>query len=455
MGFRASLVATLLLLSAGVAHAEIEVETSSLGHGVKAWYAEDHSVPVVDIVLSFEGAGSVSDPEGKSGRAAFAASMLTEGAGTLDSAAFQRALEEKAITLTAEAEEDRLTIHLYCLREHAARAGELLALALSKPQLAEADQVRMKAELTSLVSQLEESPGYQARRLLASRAFKGHPYSNPMYGDKASIAKLSAQDIRDYLATYVTRGNVLVAASGDVGRDLLDEMLEPVIDGLAANDSGAVAVSKIEAMGAGETLTKTMEVPQTAVYFVAPAIARDDPRFYAEYLLNYIIGGDTLHSRLGQEVRQKQGLVYSINTGLDLKRGNASLGGGFATRNANTAAALEAVKATLSDIHTKGVTTEECEDARRYVVDAFARQLDSAGAVSHFLLSMQIDHLDEDYIEKRAEYFNNVKCSEINEMAASVLNPANFLFAVVGGTPEAGGVTRIAPAQAARPSDTK
>src|SRR5262245_20232397 len=83
------------------AHAAIEVNTTSVGHGVKAWYATNDSVPVVDVVLSFEGAASASDPEGKAGRAAFAAAMLTEGAGTLDSPAFRRALEENAITLDA------------------------------------------------------------------------------------------------------------------------------------------------------------------------------------------------------------------------------------------------------------------------------------------------------------------------------------------------------------------
>ncbi len=437
-----------LLLWSVPAHAAVEVETTSLGHGVKAWYATNDTVPVVDMVLSFEGAGHASDPAEKAGRAAFAASLLTEGAGTLDSSAFRRALEEKAITMDIEAEQDRLRVHIYCLREHAVRAGELLALALSKPQLAEADQARMKADLSSLLARMAERPDYQAERLLSERAFKGHPYANAPYGTPASLAALTAQDVRDYLGTYVSRGNLLVAASGDVDTSLLRSVLEPVVDALEANDAGAVAVTQTTLQGGGETLHKTMPVPQTTILFAAPAIARDDPRFYAQYLLNHILGGSTLSSRLGDEVRQKKGLAYGIDTDLSMKRGTALISGALATRNASVDEAVAAVKSVLSALHDKGVTTEECADAKSYVLGSFARKLDSSGSVANLLLSMQIHKLGEDYISEREALFSKVSCADMNAVATELLNPSRFVFAIVGGAPELGekGAITAAPA---------
>lgn len=428
--------------------ADIAVGTRSVGHGVKVWYAQNDTVPVVDVVLSFEGAGSASDPEGKSGRAAFAAAMLTEGAGTLDSAAFRRALEEKAITIEAKTDEDRLRIHIYTLRENAPRAGELLALALSKPQLAEADQARMKADLTSLINRLNERPAYHAQRLLLSRAFKGHPYANSPYGDAASVANLNAQDVQDYLRTYVTRGNVLIAASGDVNTSLLDDMLEPVIDALVSNDSGSIPVTPIALQGGGETVRKTLPAPQTTILFAAPGLRRDDPRFYAGYLLNYILGGDGLSSRLGDAVRQKKGLAYSTNSDLDIKRGATLLQGSLATRNATAEEALSEVKSVLENLQRKGVTTEECNDAKTYVTGSFARQLDSNSAVSNLLLAMQIHKLGEDYVNDREALFKKVTCADINAVAEQLLSPSNFLFAVVGGTPDTGDQTPVITAPA-------
>lgn len=442
----AALAALLFAAFAPAAHAALSVETTNIGHGVKVWYAENNAVPVVDIILSFEGAGSASDAQGKAGRAAFAASMLTEGAGNLDSAAFRRAMEEKAITIEASTDEDRLKIHVYCLREHAARAGELLALALTKPLLAEPDQARMKSDITSLLARLEERPGYQAQRLLLQRGFRGHPYANMPYGTTASLQALSAQDIRDYLNTYVTRGNVLITAAGDVDASLLDDMLEPVIDGLASNDAGAVSVTQTTLQGAGETLRKSMDVPQTTILFAAPAIARNDARFYGLYLLNHIMGGSALFSRMGEQVRQQKGLVYSIDTDLDMKRGAHLIAGSLATRNATTDAAISEVKAVLTDLHNKGVTTEECADAKGYVLGAFARQLDSSSAVANLLLAMRIHQLGEDYITEREQLFSKVSCADINALAAELLDPSRFLFTVVGGTADLGSSGPIPPA---------
>jgi zinc protease len=435
-----------MMLVASPARAAMEVKTSNVGHGVKAWYVENSVVPVFHIILSFEGAGTASDPEGKGGRAAFAASMLTEGAGNLDSAAFRHALDEKAITLSASAGDDRLEIHLYGLREHAPRAGELLALALAKPLLAEADQARMKADITSLLNRLEERPGYQTARMINERAFKGHPYANPGYGTLASVASLRGEDVREYLKTYVTRGNVLIAAAGDVDAGLLEDVLEPVLDALPENDAGAVSVTQTNPQGAGETLRKTIaNAPQTTILFAAPAIARDDARFYAQYLLNQVLGGSALFSRLGNEVRRDKGLVYSIDTDLDMRRGSASLSGSLTTRNANAQEALMAVKKVLKDMHETGVTTAECSDAKSYVIGSYARKLDSSSDIANMLLSMQVHKLGTDYMRKREKLFGDVSCGDINEIATQILNPANFLFAVGGGTPEANSAQPIAP----------
>ena len=430
------LILLTFLFSAMPAFAAISVSTTRISHGVEAWYVANDSVPVVDIVLNFEGAGTVSDPESKAGRAAFAAAMLTEGAGTLDSTSFGRALEEQAISLEANASEDRLTIHIHCLRGNAARAGELLALALSQPQLAEADMARIRAQMTSMLVRMEENPNYQSGRLLQQKAFAGHPYANPPLGTKTSIGNLGAQDVRDYLKTYVTRGNVLITAAGDVNSGLLNDVLKNVVDALADNDAGAVATTQATLQGAGEVLHQTMPVPQTVVTFAAPSLPRDDKHFYAVYLLNHILGGSDLFSRLSDGLRQQKGLVYGISTELDMRRGAALLAGSLATRNATADAAVAEVKAVLEQVRSKGVTAQECNDAKTYVLGSFPLQLDRSRNVASILQMMRIHHLGEDYLTERAKLFSNVTCADINAVADQLLNPSRFLFAVVGGTPD-------------------
>ncbi len=429
------------------AHAALEVETVHVSRGVRVWYASNPRVPVVDIVISFEGAGAASDPAGKEGRAAFAASLLNEGAGELTSAQFQRAMEERAITLSADADADRLNVHVHCLREDAPRAGELLAMALSKPRLEEADQARMKAELGSILRQQEESAGYQSTRQLFTRVFAGHPYANPTYGTQASIDALNGDDVRAYLHTYVTRNNVRVAAAGDVDSSLLDQMLGPVIDALPENDAGAVAIQPAVLQGAGKSLSKTMPVPQTVVSFVAPYVAREDKRYYAAYLLNYILGGDALESRLSA-LRKKGGLVYGASTGLEARRGGSFIIGQLATRNQSVAEAVAQTKAILTDLSQKGITTAECADAKSYVIGSKMRELDASSTISATLLSMQIHQLGEDYLARRSALFEAVDCADISKLAAEYLKPERFTFSSAGGTVEMASPTAPEPVAA-------
>jgi len=430
---RNKFVAALIVLAAVPAHAKIDVDTVRVAHGVRAWYSASPTVPVVDIEISFEGAGYASDPAGKEGRAALAASMLTEGAGSYDALAFQQALEDGAIELSASSSADRMTIHVRALREQAMYAGELLALALKEPRIAKEDLARVKAQTTTMLARFNESAGYRSGRLMAQHAFPNHPYANPPYGTADSIGNLSADDLRGFLSTYATRSNVKIAAAGDVDSGLLDDMLDPLLEALGENESEPY-IAPVRMQGAGEQLRETMPVPQTVVQFAAPGIARSDKRFYAASILNHALGGDGLIARLARGVRQDKGLVYSIGSTLDIRRGAALITGSFATRNASAAEAIAAVKSVLSDMQQRGLTMQECEDARTYVLGSQMLRLDSSEDVASTLLSMQIYGLGEDYLDKREDYINGVSCDDVNALARELLDPSRFLFATVGGT---------------------
>lgn len=425
-------VVLALMLLPHIAAAAVEVETARIGHGVKVWYAENNTVPVVHVTLSFEGAGSVSDPSDKAGRSAIAAAMLTEGAGAYDSVAFQQALEDKAISIDVSSSDDRLTINVHALRDEAVEAGKLLAVALSQPRFDENDLARVKSQTVSLLARLEESPSYQALRKFEETALTGHPYAAPHYGTVQSLAGIGAQDLRNYLATYVARRNVLITAAGDVDAGLLDAMLEPVVEALGTSDAGALPISKVSMNGGGSAVDVPMNVPQSYVLFAAPGLSRNDERFYTYYLLNEILGGNALTSRLGEGVRQKKGLVYSVDTAIDERDGIALLRGSLASRTDRAAEAVEAVKSVMADLRARGATTEECEDARTHVLGSFPLQLDSSTSVAQTLMMMRIYKLGEDYLAERAAKFRAVKCADINTLATELLVPERFLFVTAG-----------------------
>lgn len=419
------------------AHA-VEVETVNVGNGVEAWYAANKTLPVVHAILSFEGAGYASDPEDKRGLAQLAATLLFEGAATYDALAFQEALESKAITIDAAVSADRMTVAIHSLKENAEFAGSMAEFALTQPRLDEVDVTRIKAAQIAALQRASESPAYRASRQFAERAFAGHPYANPAMGEATGIERITAEDVRRFAQTYLTSGNLKISVAGDVDDDSVKKMLGSLVEALPKNETGAVDVATTSIRTQGSFSDDSVSVPQTTVLFAAPGIRRNDPDFYAAYVLMQAVGGGGLTSRLTKEIRQNRGLVYGVDAGLEEYRGAVLLNGSLSTRNATRDEAIEKVKEVFSDIYVNGVTSRECEDAKTYVKGNFPLQLDSSTSVAGMLISMQIYDLGKDYIEKRQGYFDAVTCSDVNRAGKTLLDPSRFLFVSVGGKPEAG-----------------
>jgi zinc protease len=433
---RSRFLAVISLLFVPLSASALEVDTVDLSRDVTAWYAADDTLPIVHIILSFEGAGYASDPADKRGLAQLASSALLEGAGSYDALAFQEALESHAIGMDTSLSADRLIVSIHTLKEHAPLAGKLALLALTNPRLDDADIVRLKAAQKSALQRASESAAYRAARQFAERAFANHPYTNPPLGDAQGMDAVSAEDIRHFINTYLTSGNLKIAVSGDVTKGDIHDMLAGLTEALPRNDTGAVDVAMTAVRVQGAFSDDSLNVPQTSVLFGAPGIRRDDPEFYAAYVLMQIVGGDGLTSRLAREIRQAKGLVYSATAGLDELRGAVLVNGSLSTRNETRDEAIAQVKEVFGNVYVNGVSTQECKDAKTYVQGHFPLQLDNTSNVASMLLSMQIYNLGQDYIEKRQEYFDAVSCSDINRAAKTLLDPSRFLFVSVGGQPK-------------------
>ena len=115
----------------------VNVQQIVTPRGVKAWLVEDYAVPLLSLEFAFKG-GSAQDPDGKLGAATMLAALLDEGAGEMDSQAFQQALDEKAIEISFNCDRDHISGRMRTLIRNVDRASELLRLAINAPRLDEA-----------------------------------------------------------------------------------------------------------------------------------------------------------------------------------------------------------------------------------------------------------------------------------------------------------------------------
>jgi zinc protease len=224
---------------------------------------------------------------------------------------------------------------------------------------------------------------------------------------------------------------LIVGASGDVTPEEIARLVDIALAGLAPHAAGApVAEAIFPASGA--TRVVRMPLMQSIVVFGLPGLKRDDPDFYAAYVMNYILGGGGFTSRLYEEVREKRGLAYTVYSYLAPLEYAGLYMGGVATRNDGVAQTLEIIRAEIAHMSETGVSAAELSAAKQYLTGAFPLRLDSGGKVAGILVQMQVESLGIDYLDRRNGYMEAVTMDDIKRVAKRLLNPDRLRVVVVG-----------------------
>ncbi len=410
------------------AHAmQIQKVVSPLG--IEAWLVEDHTLPLIATQFGFDG-GSAQDPAGKEGLAYFVSGMLDEGAGDLDSQAFQEKLEGLAIEMTFDATRDVMTGGLKTLTKHKDEAFRLLRLALSEPRMDPDAIERVREQIFAAITTENEDPERVAANAFFAQVFAGHPYGTPTKGTLELARTLTQADLKGYAKRNFARGNLHVAVVGDITAAELASALDVMFGALPEK---AVLAEVPEAAWHPQTASQIipMNVPQSVVTFGQPGLKRKDADFIPAYILNYIIGGGGFASTLMSEVREKRGLAYSVYTYLYPLEHAGIILGGVATRNDAVKELIDVIKQELGRIAVSGPTAEELENAKRYLTGSYALRFSSSAKIADILLWLQIEGLGTDYIEKRNETIEAVTLDDIKRVA-KLFRPDDLVLTVVG-----------------------
>lgn len=426
---RVILVAILLGLWTTSVNA-FEVERVISKGGIEAWLIRDHRNPIITLNFTFRG-GSALDPAGMEGLADLTSSLLDEGAGSLDSKAFQQTLEDKAIRLSFDAGRDSFGGHLQTLTRNRDEAFELLRSALTEPRFDDEPMERIRAQVLVSLKQEKENPRTIASRILFETLYPNHPYGRPTQGTESSVAKITANDMRAFIKRRLARDNLLVGVVGDVDPEMLGKLLDNTFGSLPAK-AASWELKEVKAVTTGRTIVADKNVPQSTIVFADQGMKRKDPDFYAAYVMNRILGGGGFTSRLYSEVREKRGLAYSVYASLYPFDVSAVTIGGAGTANARVGETLQVIKSEWQRMAENGSETKELADAKTYLTGAYPLRFSSSGRIARMLVGIQIADLPIDYIEKRNGFIEAVTLDDIARVAKKLLDAKRLTFVVVG-----------------------
>jgi zinc protease len=424
------MLAALLMLVTGLPARAVEVQQVTSPGGITAWLVEDHSNPILSLNMAFVG-GAALDPEGHEGLAYLVSGLIDEGAGELDSQAFQATLQNLSIRLSFDAGLETFQGTLRTLTENRETAFDLLRLALSAPRFDQEPVERIRSQIQVQLAQDSENPNVIARRALREMMFPGHPYSRPVHGTPESISAIGVDDMRRFVAERFARDALIVSVVGDVTAEQLGPLLDHAFVGLPA-EAVPYDLPAVEPQAKGEVLVIERDLPQSVMAFAHGGLMRDDPDFYAAYVANRIFGGGGFTSRLYAEVREKRGLAYSVFSYLNSLEHAALVRGGVATANARAGESLEVIREEWARMGAEGPTAEEVEDAKTYLTGSYPLRFSSTAGIAGTLLGIQLDDLGIDYINIRNDLIEAVTVEDAQRVARELFRAEDLTVVIVG-----------------------
>ena len=411
------------------ANAASKIEEFTTPGGIEVWLVNEPSIPIVALEVSFKGGTSLDLP-GKEGATNLMVGLLEEGAGPLNATQFLEATEELAASYSYRAFRDSVSIDAEMLKENVEEAIELLRLALIEPNFDQKALDRVKSQVMSSLAQDKTDPDEIASSTLRALSFPGHPYGSGDDGTLETVEGLTQADMKTAHANALVKSRMYVGVVGDITAAELGPLVDRLLGDLPT-DGPALPEQTEMAIGGGTTIID-LATPQSVALFGHKGIAREDPDFFAAYLLNEILGGSGVESRLMREVREERGLTYGVYTYLAPFDHATQLMGSVASANDRVAEAIKVIQDEWRLAAEQGVSEAELTEAKLYVTGAYPLRFDSNAKIAGILVGLQLTGLPSDYIETRNDKMRAVTLEEINAMAKRLLKPEELRFVVVG-----------------------
>ncbi len=406
----------------------IDIQKIVSPRGVTAWLVEDDSIPLISMSFAFEG-GAAQDPAVRPGVANMLSGLLDEGAGDLDSEAFQARLDELSIDMSFDAGRDDFDGSLRTLTANRDAAAQLLKLALSAPRLDPEPVERIRAQVLTAIKRGERSPNRLAAQAMMNATYPDQPYGRPVEGTPESVAAITVDDLKAFRQKTFARSNLKVAIVGAIDAKAAAAMLDVVFGDLPVK-SNLAGVPDVAAKSAGR-IDVALPVPQAVIEITAPGITRSDPDLIPAVVAAYILGGGS-DSRLFKAVREQRGLAYSVDFGLDAREHSGTVSGGTQTRADQAEAVIALIRQEIARFAKDGPTADELANAKAYLTGSYPLRFVTSGDIADQLLRIQLDRRGIDYVDRRNGLIDAITIEDVRRVARRLFGSGDLTVVRVG-----------------------
>ncbi len=266
--------------------------------------------------------------------------------------------------------------------------------------------------------------------------YPNHPYGHPSYGTIDSLQKITRTDVQNFYRQYYVSENVQLVIVGDLTQKQAENVAEKISHALIHGEKAAPIIDVAKTNTADATANPhfvAFPTTQTNIVMGQIGLARLDPDYYALVVGNQIVGGGgTMTSRLFEQVREKRGLAYSVDSYFMPMAVAGPYLISMQTRKSEAKNSLAIAKQTLADYVQNGPSIEEVAAAKKYLMGNFPLRFASNGDVLGLLSIIAFYHLPLTYMEDYPKEVARVSKKAIQQAFKRRIDPSNFTIVEVG-----------------------
>jgi zinc protease len=404
-----------------------------LPNGVVFIAKQTTTTPAVAVSLAVR-AGSAADPAGAEGTTWLLSRVIDRGTQARSSAQIADELDSRGITLSIGVTRHLFTISCTCLTEDFEFVLALLGEIVTSPSLLPEEVETRKGEVVTAIRQDEDNPAVRASEALMARLYPaGHPYGRRTKGSIAIVERLTRDDLASLHASRFVPSALTAVIVGDVVPENAWRAADHVFGEWSGAPAQPVVLPPVAFRKARERLVlPMMNKAQADIAYGFTAIRRNDPDYYACWLMNNAFGQYALGGRLGDSIRERQGMAYYVSSALDANIAEGPLVIRAGVSPANVDRAIASIDQEINRIVGDGLTDKELDESRRYLIGAMPRALETNAAIASFLQSAEFFGLGLDYDLRMPEYLRAVTLDQANAAVRRLLDVNRATIVVAG-----------------------
>jgi predicted Zn-dependent peptidase len=318
------------------------------------------------------------------------------------------------------------------LDEHVPTALDILSDLVLNPVFDTSDIARERGVIMEEIKMDEDNPDYLVHEIFTQNFWKDHPLGKPILGTKETVKRFERPSVVEAYAHRFSPGNIIVSAAGNLDHDRFVELvtghfehMKPMKNGF--HSSAPKIVSRIILRN-----KKALEQVQLCLGVPAHPIAHE--KRHAGYILNTLLGGG-MSSRLFQNIRERQGLAYSIYSDLNPYRDTGCLAVYAGTSLASASKVVQSVVGEFRKLKAEPVPEEELSRSKAQLKGSLMLSLESSSARMSNLARQEM-YFDRFYdLDELIERIEAVTADDLTELANQFFKTESVALTALGNLP--------------------